>query len=69
MNDYITALDLAKQFKVCRKTIYNWQRSGNFPVACNKIGGKTLFLVKDIEDWIKEKTIYPKGREGDNNGN
>ena len=58
---FLTIKELSKLIKVKEKTIYYWASVGLIP--CFKLNGVLRFDQEEIEQWIKNSKIMPKGKK------
>ena len=49
--------DLAKMFKVTKRTIYNWKEDGRLP--CVIIGSKTYVTEDQLQKFLAEHEVKP----------
>ena len=53
--ELITVTDLAARLNCCRRTVYNFVKSGRGP-APFRLGGKMIrWRKEDVEEWIREQ--------------
>jgi len=54
MKEYnLTAEDVAKNFKVPKRTVYYWASSKGLP--CTRIGNLVRFNAEEVEQWRQEQ--------------
>ena len=55
MTEFLTVSDLAKKFKIPKRSIYDFARKGIIPGAI-KIGRHWRFRQDMVESWIEKQT-------------
>jgi excisionase family DNA binding protein len=56
-NDMYSLDDLAKMFKVTKRTIYNWKEDGRLPYVI--IGSKTYVTEAQLQKFLAEHEVKP----------
>jgi prophage regulatory protein len=57
-DDLIEFISIAKTSSLvgaCRRTIYNWVDSGDFPKAVKLSAGKIAFVKSEVVDWQRAR--------------
>ena len=49
-----TRSQVAQLLHVAPKTLYNWEKAGDFPKRINP-GGRTFWLLSEVDAWIAEQ--------------
>ena len=55
----LTADDVAELLRVPRSTVYELTRTRRLPFV--KVGRRTLFVRVDLESWVVENRVRPRG--------
>ncbi len=59
--EYVPRSDLAKQLKVCDRTLERWERLGTGPVV-TRIGNRTFYHLDDVRAWLRALRRPPPSR-------
>lgn len=51
-----TAEDVAEQYGVSRRTVYNWMNRGADPLPHRRIGGVLRFNPEETDAWARRRT-------------
>ena len=58
MTELLNAVEAAKRLRVSCSTLYRWTSRRKIPHV--KAGGRVLFRLSDLEQWLREKTVPPQ---------
>lgn len=60
MIGYYTCRELAAHLDVGEQTLRRWRAAGQGP-AYTKVGGKIVYQVGGVDEWLKTRTTQPAG--------